>query len=75
MTKNELVNNLGTIVQSSTKSLFEAMAAGGEISMFWQFGEGFCSAYLVLTQFKSSAKSVKQGTNASCYLKEDQSES
>ena len=45
MTKNELVNNVGTIVKSGSKASLVAMSTGGVISM--QFGVCFLSAYLV----------------------------
>lgn len=67
MTREELIENLGTIAQSSARMLAERLEAGQRSNIIGQFGVGFYSAFVVADEVRVVSRSYRPDAEAACW--------
>lgn len=65
MTRDEVIQNLGTIAQSGTKKFMEGLDNSGKLeNLIGQFGVGFYSAFMIADKVVVDTLSIKDGEAA-----------
>lgn len=69
MTKEELVENIGTIARSGSKAFMKQLSAAGKnaSNIIGQFGVGFYSVFMVADHVKIYTKSALTGNKGYCW--------